>query len=52
MGVSRQTISSFENRCERRHGSWKYTIQLVLSYCVCLLLAAYWIIYVILSRKY
>ena len=28
------------------------TIQLVLSYSVCLLLAAYWITYMILRRKY
>ena len=28
------------------------TVQLVLAYSVCLLLAAYWISYLILSRKY
>lgn len=28
------------------------TIQLVLSYCVCLLIAVYYVAYVILSRKY
>ena len=28
------------------------TVQLVLSYCVCLLLCAYWIAWLILRRKY
>ena len=30
----------------------QHTIQLVLSYSVCLILAAYWITYIILKRKY
>ncbi len=31
-------------------GEW--TVRLVLSYSVCLILAAYWIAYMVLSRKY
>ena len=30
----------------------QYTVRQVLSYCVCLLVLAYWISYLILSRKY
>ena len=30
----------------------QHMIQLILSYSVCLILAVYWIVYVILSRKY
>lgn len=30
----------------------QHTVQLVLSYSVCLILAVYWIAYLILSRKY